>query len=308
MSGIIRPCLIVFSLLGIAPAYAAIPTNDAKQLDEKAATSGTTIKLVPITTQRKTANDGVKCAVTTGKKAEVKDPASKAQAGAGAKTIQAYAPAMPATPAADAKGGALASQNHFKTTGDIVGGLEASRTSLTSAQSAFRQAGQEVGTAKTAMAAFDMNSAARTQNGLAWMGATNATNIWVTAINALNFARTSDRSRGAGGLRMGGGLASNGTICPVGMIGSGTTADPCRSASTCSTTPIGSTPDPACVSARFVDSSGNVLFYLAQSQEQNAGHITVRTGAAPSGTGVSGSGLTASEVAAALQSITSPNR
>jgi hypothetical protein len=308
MSRLIRPCLIAFGLLGVAPASAAIPTNDAKQLDEKAATSGTTIKLVPITTQRKTTNDGVKCAVTTGKKAEVKDPASKAPAGAGAKAIQAYAPAMPATPAADAKGGTLASQNHFKTTGDVVGGLEASRTSLTSAQSAFQRAGQEVGTAKTVMEAIDMNSAARTQNGLAWMGATNATNIWVTAINALNLARTSDRSRGAGGLKMGGGLASNGTVCPVGMIGSGTTADPCRSTSICSTTSIGSTPDPACVSARFVDSSGNVLFYLALNQEQNTGQITVPTGAAPSGSGASGSALTASEVAAALQSIASPNR
>lgn len=293
MSMITKACLIVIALLGFAPAYAAIPTNDAKQLDQKAATSGTTIKLVPITTQRKSANDGVKCAVTTGKKAEVKDPATKAQSGAGAKTIQAYSPSMPATPAADAKGGALASQNHFKTTGDVVGGLEASRTSLESAQNAFRSAGQEVGTAKTVMAAIDMNSAARTQNGLAWLGATNATNLWVTAINALNLARSSYHSRGAAGLRMGGGLASNGSTCPAGMIGSGTVTDPCRSASTCSTTPVGATPDPACVSARFVDSNSKVLFYLAQTQEQNAGENPP---------------LSTTDVAAALESIASLNR
>lgn len=308
MSRIIRPCLIVFGLFGVAPAFAAIPTNDAKQLDQKAATSGTTIKLVPITTQRKTANDGVKCAVTTGKKAEVKDPASKAQAGAGAKTIQAYAPSMPATPAADAKGGALASRNHFKATGDVVGQLEASRTSLTSAQSAFQRAGQEVGTAKTVMAAIDMNSAARTQNGLAWTGATNSTNIWVTAINALSLARISDRSRGAGGLKMGSGLASNGTVCPVGMIGSGTTADPCRSASTCSTTPIGSTPDPACVSARFVDSSGNVLFYLSQVQEQNAGAASAAGTGGPTASASANSPLSTTDPAAALETLPSPNR
>lgn len=308
MSAIIRAWLIVFVLLGVTPAVAAIPTNDARQLDQKAATSGTTIKLVPITTQRKTANDGVKCAVTTGKKAEVKDPAAKAQADSGAKTIQAYAPAMPAKPAADAKGGTLASQNHFKTTGDVVGGLEASRTSLTSAQSAFRQAGQEVGTAKTVMAAIDMNSAARTQNGLAWTGTTNATNIWITALNALNLARTSDRSRSASGLQMGGGVASNGTVCPVGMIGSGTTADPCRSASTCSTTPIGATPDPTCVSARFVDSSGTVLFYLSQVQEQNAGAVVTASGESLTTTAPAGSSLTTADVAAALQSIASQNR
>lgn len=308
MSSLIRPILITFCLFSVAPAFAAIPTNDAKQLDEKAATSGTIIKLVPITTQRKTANDRVKCAVTTGKKAEVKDPAGKAQVGAGAKTIQAYAPSMPATPAADAEGGVLASQNHFKATGDVVGGLEASRTSLTSAQSAFRQAGQEVGTAKTVMAAIDMNSAARTQNGLAWTGATNATNLWVTAINALNLARTSDRSRGAGGLKMGGGLTSNGTACPVGMIGSGTAADPCRSASICSTTPIGATPDPACVSGRFVDSSGNVLFYLSRIQEQNAGAVVTGSGGSLTTIAPAGSSLTTAEIAAALQAIATQNR
>ncbi len=308
MSKLIRPIMIAFCLMNAEPALAAIPTSDAKQLDEKAATSGTIIKLVPVTTQRKTANDGVKCAVTTGKKAAVKDPASKAQTGAGAKTIQAYAPSMPATPAADAKGGVLASQNHFKATGDVVGGLEASRTSLTSAQSAFQAAGQEVGTAKTVMAAIDMNSAARTQNGLAWTGATNATNLWVTAINALNLARTSDRSRGAGGLKMSGGLASNGAVCPVGMIGSGTITDPCRSASTCSTTPIGTTPDPACVGARFVDSSGNVLFYLSQVQAQNTGAVVSGSGDSLTTVAPAGSSLTTAEVAAALQSTASPNR
>ncbi|MCP4561783.1 MAG: hypothetical protein GY873_40695 [Bosea sp.] len=307
MNWVLRPFLIVGSLLAFAPAFAAIPTNDARQLDQKAATSGTTIKLVPITTQRKSANDGVKCAVTTGKKAEVKDPATKAQAGSGAKTIQAYSPTMPATPAADAKGSTLASQNHFKTTGDVVGGLEASRTSLESAQSAFRSAGQEVGTATTVMAALDMNSAARIQNGLAWTGATNATNLWVTAINALNLARTSDRSRGASGLRMGGGPGSDGSTCPQGMIGNGTIADPCRSASTCSTTPLGTTPDPACASARIIDSSENVLFYLTQMQQQNA------TGAAAgsvalSATGSVGSSLSTTDVAAALEAAASSNR
>ncbi|WP_206360117.1 hypothetical protein, partial [Pseudomonas viridiflava] len=49
-------------------------------------------------------------------------------------------------------------------------------------------------------------------------------------------------------------------------IGSGTASDPCRTPSTCSTTPPGSPPDPACVSARYVDTDGNVLFYLAQIQ------------------------------------------
>ena len=47
----------------------------------------------------------------------------------------------------------------------------------------------------------------------------------------------------------------------------GNPSDPCRTPSTCSTTPPGSPPDPACVgAARYVDTDGNVLFYLAQIQ------------------------------------------
>ena len=46
----------------------------------------------------------------------------------------------------------------------------------------------------------------------------------------------------------------------------GTPSDPCRSPSTCQTTPPGATPDPACVSARYVDTNNNVLFFLAQIQ------------------------------------------
>jgi hypothetical protein len=59
---------------------------------------------------------------------------------------------------------------------------------------------------------------------------------------------------------------ASGPACPAGLVGSGTPTDPCRTPSTCSTTPPGSSPDPACVSARYVDTNGNVLFYLAQIQ------------------------------------------
>ena len=48
-----------------------IPVNDAAQLTQHSLTASTTTKLVPVTTQRQDANSGVKCAVTTGKKATI---------------------------------------------------------------------------------------------------------------------------------------------------------------------------------------------------------------------------------------------
>jgi hypothetical protein len=224
---------------------------------------------VPVPTQRQDAHNGVHCAVTTGTKASVTNPTVQPQSGAGAQAIQSYAPDQPTTPDTTAQGAALNDQTLFQSSGNVVAGLNASGSTMTAAKSAFQSASQQVGTAQTVMASIDMNSAARLQNNLAWNGAIGSANLWVTAINALNLAMTSDMSRAALGMR----ATSNtnrqpisGPACPAGLIGSGTPSDPCRTPSTCSTTPPGSPPDPACVSARYVDTDGNVLFYLAQIQ------------------------------------------
>lgn len=250
------------------PAFANIPVNDAAQLTQKSDTASTTIKLVPVTTQRKEANSGVKCAVTTGKKASVTNPTVQPQAGAGAQTIHSYGPDMPLTKDATAQGAALNSQTLFQSSGDVVGGLDASRSTIAAAQSGFQAATGQVGTAQTVMAAIDMNSAARLQNNLVWNNVIASANLWVTAVNALNLAQTSDMSRTAMGMRASTSTqtTTQGPACPVGTIGTGTASDPCRSPSTCQTTPPGATPDPACVSARYVDTNNNVLFYLAQIQ------------------------------------------
>ena len=264
---------VAWSWLCAGSALAAIPTIDAAQLTQHSETAGATIKLAPITTQRQDANNGVKCAVTTGKKANVTDPTVKPQPGAGSQTIKAYAPDMPATPATDAKGAALNSQTLFKSTGDVAAGLDASRSTLGAAQSGFRTAGTEVGKAPTVMASVDMNSAARLQNNFAWNGAIGSANFWVTALNALNLALNSDMSRAAIGMRATTRSSENRSApaCAAGMVGSGTFADPCRAAS-CSTTRPGSPADPGCVARRTLDSEGNVLFYLsaAQSAAQSA--------------------------------------
>lgn len=270
-----KPYALAFATwawVGGGTAFAAVPTIDAAQLTQRSQTYGTTVQLVPITTKRQDANDGVKCAVTTGKKASVSDPTVQPQTGAGGRAIQAYAPDMPAAPRAEARGATLNSQTLFKSTGDVVASGEASKSTLIAAQSAFQKATSEVGTATTVMAAIDMNSAARLQNTLAWNGVTSSANSWVTAANALNLARNSDMSQASIGMRS---YSSSATgqaahTCPTGMIGTGTLADPCRRTITCSTSPPGSPADPACSSPRYVDSDANVQSYLASVQAEPA--------------------------------------
>lgn len=253
--------ILVAGFAWTSSARADIPTVDAAVLTERLQTSSTTLKLVPITTNRKDANQGVNCAVTTGKKASVTDPTVQPQAGAGSRTIQAYAADMPARPAPGAQGPTLNSQTLFKSTGDVVAGLDASRSTLGAAGSAFRTVGQQVGTAPTVMGALDMNSGVRVQNNLAWNSTIGSANLWVTALNALNLARSSDTSRAAVGMRSATApivTVPSVPICPIGTVGSGTLADPCRSPTgTCSVASASS-----CAATRFVDEDGNVAFVV----------------------------------------------
>lgn len=285
-------------LCGVAPAFADIPVDDAAQLTQRSQTAAATVKLVPVTTQRQGANSGVKCAVTTGKKANVTDPTVQPQSGAGSQAIGSYGPDQPAVPDPAAQGAALNSQTLFKSSGDVVAGLDASRSTMSATTSALQAAGQQVGTAPTVMAAIDMNSAARLQNNLAWNNAIGSANLWVTALNALNLAMTSDMSRSALGMRATASATqpTSGPLCPAGMAGAGTAADPCRVSSACSTTPPGLPPDPACVSARYVDTDGNVIFYLARAQSAAASNI---------GTNAA---LTVADVTAALAAISANSR
>jgi hypothetical protein len=295
----VKQAVLAFALLTAfaTQARASIPVDDAAQLTQHSLTASTTVKLVPVTTQRKNANNGVKCAVTTGKKANVTDPTVKPQDGAGSQEIHAYAPDLPATPNPAAQGAALSSQTLFKSSGDVVAGVNASRSTLSAAQSGFKASGQQVGTATTVMAAIDMNSAARLQNDFAWNGVAGSTNLWVTALNALNLAMASDTSRAAGGMRAA--VASpqpKGPSCLSSMVGSGTASDPCRAPAGCSTTPPGTPSDPGCVTARTTDTDGNVVFYLTRAQDAAA---SAAAGDAP---------LTVADVAAALAAINANSR
>ena len=287
-------------LASAAPAFADIPTGDAAQLNQHSETAATTVKLTPITTNRQNADNGVHCAVTTPKKADIVNPTVQPQAGAGAAAIQSYSPSIPATPAAGATGGTLNSQTLFSSASAVVGGVNASQSTLAAASSNYQSTVPQVGAAPTVQGAFDMNSAARIQNGLTWNNVIGSANLWVTAINALNLAMTSDMSQVAIGMQAASAPASTivAPVCPKGTIGSGTASDPCRTPSTCSTTPPGSAPDPACVTARYVDSDGDVLYFLAAVQSASQAGGSTPAAAAP------GAPISTGDVAAALAKFT----
>lgn len=92
------------------------------------------------------------------------------------KKIQSYAPEMPATVDPVARGGALNSQTRFQSTANVVGGIEASHSTIGAARTGYQTASQEAGKADTVMGALDANSAARTQNNLSWNGVIGSTN------------------------------------------------------------------------------------------------------------------------------------
>jgi hypothetical protein len=284
------------------PALAAIPVEDSAQLTEHARTASTTVKLVPIITERENANHGVHCAVTTGRKASITDPTVKPKEGAGSQTIRAYAPDLPATSDPAAKGAASNIEMLFKSSGDVVAGIDASRSALAAARSGFKAAAQQAGTAPTVMAAIDMNSAARLQNGLAWNNVITSANLWVTALNALNalnLATTSDTSRAVMAMRasIGESHVGPGTACQMDAARAGTLADLCGTQPGCSITPPGSALAPGCVNSRYVDTDADDVLYLESAEN------TATSDAAKGNTT-----LGAADVTAALAAIDANSR
>jgi hypothetical protein len=277
------------------PALAAIPVEDSAQLTEHARTASTTVKLVPITTEREDANDGVHCAVTTGRKASIVDPTVKPKEGAGSQTIGAYAPDLPAMPDPAAKGAAFNIETLFKSSGDVVAGIDASRSTLAAARSGFKDAAQQAGTAPTVMAAIDMNSAARLQNGLAWNSVINSASLWVTALNALNLDVVSDTSHAATAMRaaVAGDEPTSGLVCRTSAGAGGS----CQMPLGCSPIPLSSALAPGCVNPRYVDTDADDVLYLESAEK-------------PATSGVAGGDITlsAADITAALAAIGANSR
>ena len=257
--------VLITGLFQSVPAISAVPVNDAAQLERKAETSGKTLELKSVLSQQNQKRAGVKCAVTTGKKGSVQNPATEPNAATGSNAVKPYGPNLPSVPEQGATGGALNEQTLGATAGKTVAGVDASQGTVAATGDAYRARQGETGRAGTVMQAFDENSSIRVQNGMTWNQATNAVNLWVQALNALNLASQSDMSQGAGAVNPLTPPAPAPATCPTGYTGTGTAVDPCRPPGCAATVTDGS-----CIIRRYVDANGNVLTYLIRVQETYA--------------------------------------
>jgi len=277
---LLRSLLLLLSFAACGSAHAAVPVNDAAQLERRAETSSKTLELKSVLTEQKQKRAGVKCAVTTGKKGSVQNPATQPNAATGANAVRRYGPDLPANPDTGATGGTLNEQTLGATAGKTVAGVDASQGGVAATGDAYRARSGETGRAGTVMQAFDENSSIRVQNGMTWNQAMNAANLWVQALNALNLSAQSDMSQGAGAVNP---LTPPVVpqVCPQGFAGTGTSADPCRPPGCASVTQSNT-----CVLRRFIDANGNVLTYLERVQEVFA----LQSGAGQTATGSIGTG------------------
>lgn len=284
----------IAGLIASVPAMAAVPVNDAAQLERKAETSGKTLEMKSVLTQQNQKRAGVKCAVTTGKKGSVQNPATEPNTATGSNAVRPYGPDLPAQPQQGATGGTLNEQTLGATAGRTVAGVDASQSGVAATGDAYRARSGETGRAQTVMQAFDENSSIRIQNGMTWNQTMNAVNLWVQALNALNLAAQSDMSQGAGAVNPLVTPTPPGPTCPMGYTGTGTAADPCRPPGCAATSP-----DNSCVLRRYVDSNGNVVTYLARMQE---------TFALQQGAGDTATGSTTGSISAQIEVLTNAAR
>lgn len=281
-------------------ALGAVPTRDQAILNQRTETSAVKVRLLETTRKTGTNAKGIRCATTTGQRGTTRDTTQSITPNGGEGRIRQFDPGIqrapqttgapagnPAASPAVNPGRNAQQRSLMDGTSTVIGGVDTQAAIIPDSQAQYRQMTVGVGTAPTVTAALDQNSAVRTQNGITWNQTTQAANLLVQALNTANLFNVGQLSASAGGMTTGLPAQSpvGGATCPFGQIGRGTADDPCQSASSaCSTTPPGVTPDPACVSQRFIDSTGNVSVYLSgvQSSAQSAGVIPALAASATS--------------------------
>ncbi|MGL4438696.1 MAG: hypothetical protein ACRCUE_05450 [Bosea sp. (in: a-proteobacteria)] len=271
--------IMVVLAAGGMPALSAVPTRDQAILNQRTETSTVKVRLLDTTRKTETNAKGIRCATTTGQRGTTRDTTQPVPPNGGDQRVRQFDPGIQRAP--DTTSGPAgnpptnASRNAQQRTlmdgtSTVVGGTETQQAIIPATQQQYRQMTTGVGTAPTVMGALDQNSAVRVQNGITWNQTTQSANLLVQALNTANLFNVGQLSAGAGGMATGlpSPTPTGGGMCAVGFVGRGTTDDPCRPAApVCATTPPGVTPDPACVSQRFIDNRGNVATYLGGVQD-----------------------------------------
>jgi hypothetical protein len=259
-----------FLLASAVAALADIPVEDAEQLTQKIRTSALTTTLVPVQQKQRDGQKGIDCATHTGQKGAVQNNTATPDRAAGAAAVQRYDSQMRTTPATNAPGPTLATQNFGSAAGDVVAGNMATQATIVSNGPTYKNASVLIGGSPTIMAGYDQNSSGGTQNGLSWNQVLATANLLVSAYNAINMMRVSQASQAARGMNFtsfasGSGLLPGKAICGAGYRGSGTATSPCILASSqfCQSLLNG-----GCVERRATDALGNVTVYLERAQSQ----------------------------------------
>lgn len=258
-------------LCSTTPVLAAVPTRDSALLDRRTSISSNTSQTKVITTNLLQKRKGVNCAVREGqKKTEIRDPNSVPQKASGAALIERAVPGATATPTRGNTAANGTNQAVVSETSEVAASALARSESLGAMKSQYEGQQGVIGQTDTVKAALDDNSTIRAQNGVTWVQTTESANAWGRALNVMNLFRVALMSSGSGALSVQPPVSRPPSppspACPTGMTGAGTADNPCVS-SACSTTAYGVTPDPACVSRRYVDTTGNVLTFLARQQD-----------------------------------------
>lgn len=253
-------------------ACADVPTLDDPNLGKHTEIQGTVAKVKLIQSSTEKSTKGVNCSVTTSKKADVKDPRQNLTSGTA--KVQGFAPQLGPKPfdgvgsgtGVVSQNGSTGDKQLYTGSSEVVGGVDASQSTVTANKSTYQELSGQIGSTGTLMEAMDQNSAIRAQNGLSFNSAIQAANLFVMAYNLVNLSQASDQSQAGSTLTVPPITQPVPPhLCPRGTSGQGTSSSPCVS-QICSTTTYGTKPDPACVTRRYTDSAGNVVFFLSKLQ------------------------------------------
>jgi len=255
-------------LASVGVSVSAVPARDQAILNQRTQTATTTVKLIEITRGIEQNRRGIRCATTTGQRGTSRDTSQSPAPNGGDARIRQFDPAIRRAPAGAANAPHAARQRALMDgASTVTGGIESQHGVVTETRAQFERMAQGVGTAPTVTGAIDQNSAVRIQNGIAWNQGMQGANLWVQALGAANLFSVASQSAAAGTLRTGLPIQPV-TLCQPGQIGRGTAANPCSARPSCSTTPLGTAPDAACVAPRAGVDPNTIINALADIQAQ----------------------------------------
>ncbi|MER8601201.1 hypothetical protein NKH09_25580 [Mesorhizobium sp. M1339] len=267
------------TIFAASTAMAAVPVSDSSILSQRSEDKADKVQIKLIQEDTKSATQGVKCSVTTPKKAQnVTSPKASVDPASGRASLEQVNPDIKGSSAfastgsgSGAVGGNAGERSLLDSTGQVVGGMNGSMSTVAPNKQVFETMGQDIGTDKTVMEAFDRNSGIRAQGGLTFNEVIQATGFFAQAFNVRNIGTATLTSRGSSGLVVPTPPpplpGSGSTSCPGATSGGGTVGNPC-----CPST------DSGCPVQRTTDTIENVSPMLSQIQRDvNSAPVTMTT-------------------------------